>query len=181
MTNELQSVRQALADGLVVDGDPAPLTEPEIVTLIAATLAVARVPAGPIDIGVSFVDVARMHDLNREHRQVDAPTDVLSFPIDGLDELAPGLPRQLGDVVVCVPYVQTQFAAGETMVPRAGGTGDATVERAVARCIVHGVLHVLGEDHELGQAQAEQMYAMEERALQSAGCIPDSDDHEDPS
>ena len=177
----LQAVREALQDGLVVDGDPSPLTEQEIVSLIAASLVAGEVPGGPIDVGVMFVDSARIHELNRQHRNVDAPTDVLSFPIDGLDELPPGVPRQLGDIVVCTSYVRDQFAAGETMVPRAGGSGDTTIERAVARCIVHGVLHVLGEDHELGVEHAARMYELEEVALRSAGFDASEDDHGDAS
>jgi probable rRNA maturation factor len=63
------------------------------------------------------------------HRGKDEPTDVLSFPLDGLDALPDGLPRQLGDVVVCPERAD------------ADGT-------PIALLLVHGVLHLVGYDHE---------------------------------
>jgi probable rRNA maturation factor len=77
------------------------------------------------DLGVAFVGPDEIRALKCEHLGIDEPTDVLSFPIDGRDELPPGLPRQLGDVVVC-PQV----------------TGDAW-----PAALVHGLLHLLGYEH----------------------------------
>jgi probable rRNA maturation factor len=77
------------------------------------------------DLGLAFVGPDEMRRLKREHLGVDEATDVLSFPIDGRDELPPGVPRQLGDVVLCPQVV-----------------GDAW--RAP---LVHGLLHLLGYDH----------------------------------
>lgn len=77
------------------------------------------------ELGVAFVDVEEMRVLKRDHLGIDEATDVLSFPIDGRDELASGLPRQLGDAVLCPQVV-----------------GDAW--RAP---LVHGLLHLLGYDH----------------------------------
>lgn len=81
------------------------------------------------EVGVAFVPEAEMAALNLEHRAVDKPTDVLSFPLDLDDDLPPGLPRQIGDVVVC-PQV-----AGRDGTP-------------VATLLVHGALHLVGYDHE---------------------------------
>ena len=72
---------------------------------------------------MEFVESDRMRELNREHRGRDAPTDVLSFPID--EDAPAGGPRELGDVVVCPE--------------RADDVVEATV---------HGVLHLCGYDHE---------------------------------
>jgi probable rRNA maturation factor len=76
-----------------------------------------------------------MRSLKREHLGVDELTDVLSFPIDGREELAAGLPRQLGDAVLCPQVV-----------------GDAW-----RRPLVHGLLHLLGHEH------GEEMEAREAR------------------
>ena len=77
------------------------------------------------DLGLLFVGPEEMRGLKREHLGEDEPTDVLSFPIDGRDELPEGVPRQLGDAVLCPQVV-----------------GDAW--RAP---LVHGLLHLLGYDH----------------------------------
>jgi probable rRNA maturation factor len=93
------------------------------VELAQRVLAAERIDDG--DLGLAFVSPDEMRALKRDHLGIDEPTDVLSFPIDGRDELAPGLPRQLGDVVLCPDVV-----------------GDAW--RAP---LVHGLLHLLGYDH----------------------------------
>jgi probable rRNA maturation factor len=77
------------------------------------------------ELGLHFVAPNEMRTLKREHLGIDEVTDVLSFPIDARDELAPGLPRQLGDAVLCPQVV-----------------GDAW-----RTPLVHGLLHLLGHDH----------------------------------
>jgi probable rRNA maturation factor len=77
-------------------------------------------------VAVEFVDTARIQELNAEHRQRPAPTDVLSFPIDGVEPLEDNaLPRELGDIVICPQH---------------------TID--LREAIVHGMLHLLGMDHE---------------------------------
>ena len=89
------------------------------------------------ELGIVFVGADEMRALKSEHLGIAEPTDVLSFHIDGRDELPAGLPRQLGDVVVC-PQV----------------TGDAW-----RGPLVHGVLHLLGYGH-CGEMEArEEVYA----------------------
>ena len=106
---------------------PAPLEAAEIERLAALAAASAGVRDGHLT--VEFVDAERIRKLNREHRGRDAPTDVLSFPIDGADELA-GAPRELGDVVICPEH---------------------TVE--LREAVVHGVLHLVGMDHEVDDGE----------------------------
>jgi probable rRNA maturation factor len=77
------------------------------------------------ELGLHFVGPAEMRELKRDHLGIDEVTDVLSFPIDGRKQLAPGLPRQLGDAVLCPQVV-----------------GDAWRPP-----LVHGLLHLVGHDH----------------------------------
>ena len=77
------------------------------------------------ELGVAFVDPAEMRSLKRDHLGIDEATDVLSFPIDGKDPVPAGVPRVLGDVVLCPQIVGANWRAP----------------------LVHGLLHLLGYDH----------------------------------
>lgn len=77
------------------------------------------------DLGIALVGPEEIRTLKREHLGVDETTDVLSFPIDGRDQLPAGLPRQLGDVVLCPQVVGEEWQAP----------------------LVHGLLHLLGYEH----------------------------------
>ena len=88
------------------------------------------------ELGIAFVGPDESRKLKREHLGVDEPTDVLSFPIDARDALPEGVPRQLGDAVLC-PQV----------------TGDAWREP-----LVHGLLHLLGYDHGTAMQAKEDAY-----------------------
>lgn len=157
---------------LQVHADPA-LPEELVLLLASRTLAAVGLARGTVELGVWFVAPSRMRELNSEHREVDAATDVLSFPIDEAEELAPGMPRQLGDVLICGPYVEDQVVDGRSMVPDVPGrAGDATVEAAMARCVVHGVLHLCGYDHEAGRMQALEMFALEQAVLDDVAGVP---------
>jgi len=100
---------------------PAELQEP-----VAAALAAAGVDDGHL--AVELVDAARIQELNREHREKDAPTDVLAFPVDGTAPTAG--PRELGDVAICPEHCTD-----------------------VTEAAVHGVLHLCDFDHETDEGE----------------------------
>jgi probable rRNA maturation factor len=113
-----------------VDVLSAPAAAPpreQIVRLCLLAAAAAGVQDGHV--AIEFVDEARIAELNGEHRGRQGPTDVLSFPIDGAQALD-GAPRELGDVVICPEH-----------------TAD------LREAIVHGVLHLVGMDHESDQGE----------------------------
>jgi probable rRNA maturation factor len=89
------------------------------------------------ELGIAFVAAEESRTLKLEHLGVDEATDVLSFPIDGRDPVPAGLPRQLGDVVVC-PEV---------------------VGQAWRRPLAHGLLHLLGYEHGAEMEAREEDYA----------------------
>ncbi len=107
----------------LVNRSGAPADEPAIRDVCRRVLAAEGIEAG--DLGVTLVGPDEIAALKRDHLGVEEPTDVLSFPIDGRDRLPAGVPRQLGDVVLCPQVV-----------------GDAWREP-----LVHGLLHLLGYDH----------------------------------
>jgi probable rRNA maturation factor len=77
------------------------------------------------ELGISFVGADEMRALKRDHLGIDEATDVLSFPLDGRDELPAGVPRALGDVVLCPEVVGDEWRGP----------------------LVHGLLHLLGYEH----------------------------------
>jgi probable rRNA maturation factor len=77
------------------------------------------------ELGLAFVGPDESRALKQEHLGIDEPTDVLSFPLDGRDELPDGLPRALGDLVICPQVVGEAWRAP----------------------LVHGLLHLLGYEH----------------------------------
>ena len=92
---------------------------------------------GEAELGLSFVGPEEMRRLKREHLGIDEPTDVLSFPIDGRERLPRGVPRQLGDTVLCPQLVG----------------------RAWRGPLVHGLLHLLGYEHGGEMSAREERYA----------------------
>jgi probable rRNA maturation factor len=108
--------------------------EPAAEELVRRVLAAEDVEEG--EIGIAFVSSQEMRELKREHLGIDEPTDVLSFPLDGRDSLPDGMPRALGDVVLCPEVV------GE------GWRGP----------LVHGLLHLLGYEHGDEMEARERVY-----------------------
>jgi probable rRNA maturation factor len=107
------------------------------------------------ELSVLITDAETVRELNHRYRGVDAPTDVLSFGLDDGDGFVtpPGNARHLGEIVISYPTAARQAEdAGHE------------IDQELARLLVHGVLHLLGYDHESPQ-QARTMRAREEALL----------------
>jgi probable rRNA maturation factor len=116
--------------------------------------AIAGVKA---ELSLVLADDAALRELNRDFRGQDKPTNVLSFPSD--EKPKPGAPMVLlGDVVL----------AYETVAREAHAQGKSLAEHA-AHMVVHGVLHLLGFDHERNEVDAQRMEALETQVLAKLG------------
>ena len=89
------------------------------------------------EFGLAFVGPEESRALKNEHLGIDEATDALAFPMDGLDEVPDGLPRQLGDVVMCPQVVGDEWR----------------------KPLVHAVLHLVGYDHGAEMEAREELYA----------------------
>lgn len=114
---------------------------------------------GPLEISLVFTDDAEQRVLNRNYRQKDSATNVLSFPNmdDDLASVPAGQPRLLGDVVL----------ARETVMREAAEQGKPLADHTT-HLLVHGVLHLLGYDHQ-DAGEAAEMEALERRILAGLG------------
>ncbi len=120
----------------------------------------AEPPSGPVELSVVLTDDRAVRRLNRDWRGQDKPTNVLSFPMrDGASapRLPSGVPAPLGDVVVACGVAAAEAAAQ-----------GKTLRAHLAHLVVHGVLHLLGHDHE-ADAEAERMEALEAKILRRMG------------
>lgn len=125
-----------------------------------ATRYLAELKVQGAELSVSLVSDKEIQSLNRQWRRKDKPTDVLSFPAGELPPGVPG-PRPLGDVVISMDTAQ-----------RVAREDGRKVEAEVARYLAHGILHLLGYDHERGPSDAKKMARLEEKLLGARGLIP---------
>ena len=107
----------------VTNRSGADVDEEAAVAVARDVLAAEGIADG--ELGLAFVEPAEMRALKCEHLGIDEPTDVLSFPIDAREDLPSGVPRALGDVVMCPQVVGERWREP----------------------LVHGLLHLLGYDH----------------------------------
>jgi len=103
-------------------------------SLARDVLAAEGIESG--ELGLAFVGSAEIRALKRDHLGIDEATDVLSFPLDGRDDVPAGVPRALGDVVLCPEVVGEDWRAP----------------------LVHGLLHLLGYDHGRGMEEREEAW-----------------------
>src|SRR5688500_12858067 len=118
----------------VVNRSGADVDEAAAIELARRVLTAEGIVDG--ELGLAFVPPEESRALKLQHLGIDEATDVLSFPLDGRDELAEGMPRALGDIVLCPQVV-----------------GDAW-----RTPLVHGLLHLLGYEH--GEAMEEREAAL---------------------
>jgi probable rRNA maturation factor len=123
----------------------APATA-QVQRLCRVAAASAAVEEGHV--AVEWVDSQRIAALNAKHRGKQGPTDVLSFPIDGADTENMG-PRELGDVVICAEHTEN-----------------------LCEAVVHGVLHLVGMDHESDEGE---MLALQSEILRWEAIDPQED------
>ena len=117
----------------------------------------------PAEISVSFVDNQKIHELNREYREKDRPTDVLSFPMWEKEELADGSALDghavtLGDIIISAEKAKAQ----------AEEYGHS-IEREITFLSVHSTLHLLGYDHEVSADDEAYMNKKQEEVLVKIG------------
>src|SRR5215471_1258240 len=131
----------------------------ELRRVVNAVLRAEEV-ASEVEASIVLADSATVQDLNRLYRGKDEPTDVLSFAAlegDAFVESPEETPT-LGEIVVCLPVAEAQAAAA--------GRG---VAGEVSHLIVHGLLHLLGYDHEDSEEESQRMKEREDEMLASLG------------
>ncbi|MGD6853665.1 rRNA maturation RNase YbeY [Bacillus infantis] len=114
------------------------------------------------ELSVTFVTNGRIREINREYRDKDKPTDVISFAMEELGEgeteiAGEGIPRVLGDIIISIQRTEEQ----------AGEYGHS-FERELGFLAVHGFLHLLGYDHETDEEERE-MFGRQKDILDEYG------------
>lgn len=114
------------------------------------------------EVSVTFVSNERIHEINREYRDKDAPTDVISFAMEELGEgeielIGEELPRVLGDIIISIPRAEEQ----------AKEYGHSFI-RELGFLSVHGFLHLLGYDH-MEKEEEEKMFSRQKEILDAYG------------
>lgn len=147
---------------LAVEDDRWAGALPGLADMVTAAVGAALAGAGedgPSEVSVVLTSDAAVRALNRDYRGKDAPTNVLSFAVReaGTPPPPPGVPETLGDVVV----------AFETTGTEAADAGKALTAH-LCHLLVHGVLHLVGYDHQ-DESQAEEMEGLETEVLAGLG------------
>jgi probable rRNA maturation factor len=134
------------------------VVDTELIERAVRTTLTQQAYAQTVEVSVYVTTAEEVQQLNRDYRAKDAPTDVLSFADDGADSpfvLPPDMPRYLGDVAISWPHVVAQATEY--------GHSDA---RELAFLTVHGVLHLLGYDHERDADADTEMRALQDTIMQ---------------
>ncbi|MGE7919491.1 rRNA maturation RNase YbeY [Viridibacillus sp. NPDC093762] len=123
------------------------------------------------ELSVTFVTNEAIHEINRQYRQKDAPTDVISFALEEMGEgeveiIAEGMPRILGDIIISIDRTKEQ----------ADEYGHS-FERELGFLAVHGFLHLLGYDHMVPEDE-KVMFGKQDTILESYGLSRDANERQ---
>lgn len=136
---------------------PFPVTYRTLIRRAIKATLVSEEFDRPCEVSVTIVDNEEIHAINLEHRGIDRPTDVLSFPMFD-EDFDDGEDCVLGDIVISLEKAKEQ----------AESYGHS-IEREIAFLTVHSVLHLLGYDHEEGKAEESEMFEKQEAVLKGMG------------
>lgn len=140
--------------------------EADVETIIQTALEEKNIDVENVSISISAVDKETIHSINKEYRNVDRPTDVLSFPIFEREEINDMATlenskkvkeMELGDIIICIDVLQEHAIEYQT-----------GILREMLYMITHGVCHLLGYDHEIEEEKRE-MRILEEKILNKIG------------
>lgn len=118
---------------------------------------------GEVECSLTFVDNEKIQVINRDYRGIDRPTDVISFALEEMEEdevpILPeeGEPRVLGDIIISIERTHEQAAEY-----------NHSFERELGFLVIHGLLHLLGYDHQTKEEE-EEMFGLQEKILSSFG------------
>lgn len=121
--------------------------------VVTKTLEHLELTSKQVELGIQIITSERSRELNMKHLGKDKPTDVLSFPLDDIT-LAKYDILPLGDIFICPDVVLAQ--AQENGIP---------IKEEMARLVIHGILHLLGYDHEKSAEDEKKMIDLQEEIL----------------
>lgn len=97
------------------------------------------------EISIVITDDEDIREINKDYRNIDKPTNVLSFPMDDENMVIPGL-KILGDIVI-----------SEDTAIKEAQDAKITLDQRISQLLIHGILHLLGYDHEISEEEDEKM------------------------
>ncbi len=107
-----------------------------------------------VELSCIFVDDKKIHEINKEYRNIDKSTDVISFALEDSEQFyCPGQPRTLGDIFISIEHASMQADEYEH-----------SIEREMCFLFTHGLLHLLGYDH-MEEDDEKEMIAMQKQIL----------------
>lgn len=141
-----------------------------VTSLLQHAAKVENIEAGT-ELSVTFVTNEAIHEINKQYRDKDAPTDVISFALEELGEgetaiIAEGMPRVLGDIIISIDRTREQAEEfGHSF------------ERELGFLAIHGFLHVLGYDH-MTPEDEKVMFGKQDEILESFGLSRDTNERD---